>query len=101
MDLWILPLWILPLWICTGNWRDVQYRGDWLKRPIASNEVATLVRPLVWVSERLNLAIGLTGPLSPEEEQEPVEDLGQQAVRALRQRGFRQVADKAQRSMQV
>ena len=73
-----------------GHWRDMQYHGDWLKRPIASNEVASLVRPLVWASERLNQMVGLTGgPLSPEEEEEPVEDLGQQAVRALRRRGFR------------
>ena len=73
----------------SGNWRVLHYRGDWLKRPIASNEVAPLVRPLVWASERLNVAIGLTGPLSAEEEAEPVETLGQQGVRALRRRGVR------------
>ena len=47
------------------------------------------MRPLVWASERLNVAIGLTGPLSAEEEAEPVETLGQQGVRALRRRGVR------------
>ncbi len=52
-------------------------------------QVEFLVRPLVGASEWLNATVGLIGPLTEEEEREPVETVGQQWVRALRRKGFR------------
>lgn len=40
-----------------------KYRGDWSRRPIGSNEVGLLVRPLILVSDWVNHRMGLTGPL--------------------------------------
>ncbi|KAK9815560.1 hypothetical protein WJX72_005838 [[Myrmecia] bisecta] len=45
-----------------GVWRDVQYKGDWMRRPIASNEIGWLVRLLVLLSDWINRAIGLDLP---------------------------------------
>ena len=45
-----------------GQWADVRYRGDWMRRPIASNELAVLVRTLLWISDALNRSLGLDGP---------------------------------------
>ena len=58
--------------MCTpGCWRELRYHGDWMLRPIASNEVAPLVRLLVAVSARLNAALGLTGVPSGQQEEPP------------------------------
>ncbi|GLC41058.1 hypothetical protein PLESTB_000948000 [Pleodorina starrii] len=69
------------------------YRGrghDPLYRPIASNEVACLVRPLVLASNCINAALGLDAPYRPGEEQDdPPEHLGQQALLWARKRGYR------------
>ncbi|GFR42235.1 hypothetical protein Agub_g3129, partial [Astrephomene gubernaculifera] len=63
---------------------------DPLLRPIASNEVSFLVRPLVRASARVNAALGLDVPYRPgEEEEEPPEHLGQLALLWARKRGYR------------
>jgi hypothetical protein len=55
--------------LCAGCWRDLRYHGDWMLRPIASNEVAFLVRLLVGISRAVNSRLGLTGvPIPPGEE---------------------------------
>ncbi|KAM0935558.1 hypothetical protein DsansV1_C29g0213111 [Dioscorea sansibarensis] len=40
-------------------WADVEYKGDWMKRPISDNEVAWLARLLIKLSDWLNDALGL------------------------------------------
>ncbi|KAG2439532.1 hypothetical protein HXX76_004885 [Chlamydomonas incerta] len=70
-------------------WR-AHYKGDPLLRPIASNELTWLVRPLVRLSARLNAALGLDVPYrSGEEAEDPPEHLGQQALLWARRRGLR------------
>eukprot|EP00878_Enallax_costatus_P046625 GHUV01056863.1.p1 GENE.GHUV01056863.1~~GHUV01056863.1.p1 ORF type:complete len:446 (+),score=107.20 GHUV01056863.1:330-1667(+) len=55
-----------------GNWRDVRYHGDWMMRPIASNEIAWLVRLFVGISRAVNTRLGLTGtPTPPRDEPAP------------------------------
>jgi hypothetical protein len=39
-----------------------QRRGDWMLRPIGSDEVPFLVRPLVAASQRANAALGIAAP---------------------------------------
>ncbi|WIA17648.1 hypothetical protein OEZ85_014453 [Tetradesmus obliquus] len=71
-----------------GCWRELRYHGDWMLRPIASNEVAPLVRLLVAVSARLNAALALTGvPSGPQEE--PPETVTQELLSVARRRGWR------------
>ncbi|KAJ9510102.1 hypothetical protein QJQ45_015584 [Haematococcus lacustris] len=72
-----------------GIWSSVQYRGDWLKRPIASNEIAPLVRLLVVLSDRINAQLGLSEPWRGEEEEEPAETVVQEGLYWLRRRGYR------------
>ncbi len=50
-----------------GRWQDLQYKGDPMRRPIASNEVAWLARLLVQASDYLNTALGIDRPPTPEE----------------------------------
>ncbi|PNW82237.1 hypothetical protein CHLRE_06g278126v5 [Chlamydomonas reinhardtii] len=66
------------------------YKGDPLMRPIASNEIGLLVRPLVRLSARANAALGLDVPyVAGEEAEDPPEHLGQQALLWARKRGLR------------
>lgn len=51
-----------PAHIPAGRWGGVSYKGDWLTRPIASNEVGLLVRVLVAMSQRVNRLLGLDQP---------------------------------------
>ncbi|KIZ00357.1 hypothetical protein MNEG_7603 [Monoraphidium neglectum] len=44
-----------------GHWQDLRYRGDWMLRPIASNEVGWLARLLVSISRSINSACALDG----------------------------------------
>ena len=53
-----------------SSWRDVRYRGDPMLRPIASFEIALLVRLLVALSGRINAALGLSGPRPQQEQQQ-------------------------------
>ena len=73
----------------TGHWVDLTYKGDWLTRPIASNEIAPLVRVLVWVSRWLNHALGLDVPWKGEEGEEEAENVVQEGLRWARRRGYR------------
>ncbi len=67
----------------------MHYKGDWLRRPIASNEIPALVRATVWVSERLNRLVGLDQPWRGQEREEPPETVLHQGVAWLRRRGYR------------
>jgi len=42
------------------SWQDVKYKGDWMRRPIESTEVAFLARWFVRVSDAINTTLGLT-----------------------------------------
>lgn len=42
------------------SWQDVKYKGDWMRRPIESTEVAFLARLFVRVSDAINSTLGLT-----------------------------------------
>ncbi|KAG0557960.1 hypothetical protein KC19_11G168800 [Ceratodon purpureus] len=44
------------------SWQDVKYKGDWMRRPIESTEVAFLARLFVRISDAINTTLGLTGP---------------------------------------
>lgn len=44
------------------SWQDVKYKGDWMRRPIESTEVALLARLFVRISDSINTALGLTTP---------------------------------------
>ena len=48
-------------------WLDVKYKGDWMRRPIESTEVAWLVRCLVFLSDSMNGWLDL-GPTSNNKE---------------------------------
>ena len=74
-----------------GHWADLHYKGDWLARPIASNEIPPLVRLLVWVSRRLNAVLGLDVPWRGDDVEEPAETVLQEGIRRLRRRGCRHV----------
>ncbi len=50
-----------------GRREDLGYRGDPLRRPIASNEIAWVARALVHASEAANVALGLNRPATEEE----------------------------------
>lgn len=47
-----------------GTWRDIAYKGDRMRRPIASNELALLVRLLLLASDAANAQLGLGTPLA-------------------------------------
>ncbi|KAL4451949.1 hypothetical protein ABPG75_007611 [Micractinium tetrahymenae] len=81
-----------------STWRDVQYRGDPLLRPIASFEIGLLVRLLVALSLRLNAALGLAdgghgsgggGGAGQDEAEELVETRVQELMARARRRGWR------------
>ena len=40
---------------------DVHYKGDWMRRPVGSNEIGLLVRLLLLLSDRINHALYLDG----------------------------------------
>lgn len=40
-------------------WMDVKYKGDWMRRPIESTEIACLVRVLVHLSDIINAGLDL------------------------------------------
>ena len=44
------------------SWQDVKYKGDWMRRPIESTEVAFLARLFVRISDAINSTLGLTAP---------------------------------------
>ena len=53
------------------TWHDVvafrkRYKGDWMRRPVSSYEIAAMVALWVRVSEAANAALGLDGNPSPE-----------------------------------
>jgi hypothetical protein len=73
----------------TGTWSSVHYKGDWLQRPITSNEIPLLARALVWLSLRLNHALGLDVTWKGEEAEEPAENVLQELQRWMRKRGHR------------
>lgn len=56
---------------------------------LSAPQIGPLVRLLVVASDRLNRLFGLSKPLTAEEESEPPESVGQQAVRWLRRRHYR------------
>ncbi|XP_058757698.1 uncharacterized protein LOC131630972 [Vicia villosa] len=45
----------------SGNrmYTDIKYKGDWMRRPISSDEIAWLAKVLVWLSDWLNENLGL------------------------------------------
>ena len=50
-----------------GHWSQLRYRGDTLRRPIASYELAPLVRLLVRASEAANARMRLGTPAAADE----------------------------------
>jgi hypothetical protein len=52
-----------------GDWRQLRYKGDWMLRPIASNEIPWLVRLLVRINRAVNGALGLDGEPHPNVEE--------------------------------
>ncbi|GLI62983.1 hypothetical protein VaNZ11_005840 [Volvox africanus] len=78
----------------TQLWEHV-YRGpngrhDPMYRPIASNEIAYLVRMMLRLSERLNAMFGFDQPYQPGEEiDDPPETVLHRGLLSLRKRGFR------------
>ncbi len=79
-----------PRRLWTHMYRGRDGRNDPLYRPIASNELSALVRPLVAASTRMNAALGLDRAYQPgEEEDDPPEHLGHQALLWARKRGYR------------
>lgn len=56
------------------SWQDVKYKGDWMRRPIESTEVAILARFFVKVSDAINNTLGLT---TPSHEEAPTDEGGE------------------------
>ena len=79
---------LLPQRLPRSSWRDVQYKGDPLRRPVATYEVALLVRLLVALSQRANAWLRLDQAWTPEEEDAP-ENRVQEGLAWLRRRGAR------------
>jgi hypothetical protein len=50
-----------PAYPRVGRWQEVRYKGDWMRRPIGSNEISVLVGG--WVSAVLLGPLGLLGLL--------------------------------------
>ena len=48
-----------------GRWEDLHYKGDWMRRPISSNEIGWLVRLLLRLSSLLNHLLYLDGQQPP------------------------------------
>jgi hypothetical protein len=55
------------------SWQDVKYKGDWMRRPIESTEVAFLARFFVKVSDAINNTLGLT----PSHDDAPTDEGGE------------------------
>jgi hypothetical protein len=70
-----------------STWREVRYRGDPLRRPVASYEFAPLVRALVALSAALNAWLGLDRAVA--EGEEPPENRAAEALVRLRRAGWR------------
>ncbi len=51
--------WVSLQGLRLGQLSEVQYKGDSMQRPIASNEIGWLVRILVWLSVSLNQSLQL------------------------------------------
>ncbi|KAK4769395.1 hypothetical protein SAY86_027545 [Trapa natans] len=51
---------------------SVQYRGDWMKRPVSDDEIAWLVKLLVPLSDWINQGIGLDWAATPEDGSKPL-----------------------------
>lgn len=45
-----------------GSWQEVQYKGEWMRRPLSSSEIGWLVRILLLVSDLANRSLGLDQP---------------------------------------
>ena len=45
----------------------MQYKGDWMRRPLSSSEVGWLVRLLVLLSDLINAKLGLGQALTEEQ----------------------------------
>lgn len=41
---------------------NIEYKGDWMKRPISNDEVAWLAKLFVWLSDWLNENLGINQP---------------------------------------
>lgn len=72
-----------------GTWAALSYKGDWLHRPIASNEIGPLVRVFVWLSVRINAALGLDQPWRGPGQEDPPEHVLAEALTWARKRGYR------------
>ena len=70
-----------------STWRDVQFKGDSLERPVMSFEIGPLVRLSVAASQRVNAALGLDHAWHADEE--PPENRIQEILVALRRKGKR------------
>lgn len=70
-----------------SSWRDVKYKGDPLRRPVTSYEIAPLVRALVGLSEAANRLLGLDRPVADEDG--VVENRAQEALVHLRRKGWK------------
>jgi hypothetical protein len=82
-----------------STWKDVKYKGDPLRRPVASYEIAMLVLLTVRASEFLNKHLGLDGgdvdgrgggrARGEEEEEEVPENVVQQVLQKVRRRKYK------------
>lgn len=45
-----------------GTWQQLQYKGDWIRRPLSSSEIGWLVRLLLLMSHLLNHSLHLDQP---------------------------------------
>lgn len=54
-----------------AGWQDLQYKGDWMRRPLSSSEVPWLVRILLYLSDAFNAHFQLDHPL-PQDSQASV-----------------------------
>jgi hypothetical protein len=75
--------------LLAGAWNRLQYKGDWLSRPVASNEIPLLVRLTVAASRAVNRALGLDVPWRGDEAEEPPETVLHQALAWMRKHEYR------------
>lgn len=71
-----------------STWKDVQYKGDIMMRPISSYELGPLVRVLVSISQGANARLGLDRPWTSDDEQLP-ENRFQEIIVSCRRKGWR------------